>query len=170
MPGERLSSDESGGEAACFDARVASCHARLYRYLLRLSGRPDEAEELAQQAWVVAWERRGTFAGTGTFLSWLLAIGRNLAMERGRSEARRRRREGAGRVPADGGAVLEEEERVTVRNALDGMEEGVREALWLRVVEGLGFQEVADLQGVAVSTAHARVGQGLRDLAGRIGR
>jgi DNA-directed RNA polymerase specialized sigma24 family protein len=63
------------------DIEFAEQYTEHFRYVVNylVSRRctPDEAEELAQQAWSNAWEKRETFRGEGLFRAWVIAIARN---------------------------------------------------------------------------------------------
>lgn len=59
----------------------------VYRYLLSLTGNPDDAADLTQHAFIRALERLPRYQGRGSFAAWLLQIARNAAID-----AHRRRR------------------------------------------------------------------------------
>lgn len=58
------------------DARFAAEQDGVYRFCLRLVGEPQLARELAQETFLTAYRRLGTYNGSGSFRSWLLGIAR----------------------------------------------------------------------------------------------
>ena len=135
--------------ARLFDDRFVS----LYRYLDRLSGDPDLAEDLAQEAFVRLHRRREI---PNDARAWLAAVASNLFRDERRSA--RRRRNLLARQPADltlgspppspDGAVEQGEQKTRVRRALDRLPLRDREMLLLRH-EGYSYREIANALGVA---------------------
>ena len=135
--------------ARLFDERFVS----LYRYLDRLSGDPDLAEDLAQEAFVRLHRRREI---PNDARAWLAAVASNLFRDERRRA--RRRHNLLARQPADltlGSAppspdedVQRAERRTRVRQALDRLTLRDREMLLLRH-EGYSYREIASAVGVA---------------------
>ena len=73
---------------AAFEELYRRNVGRVYAVCMRMSGDPSLAEELAQDVFVRAWERLGTFRGDSAFSSWLHPLTVNVAL----SERRARRR------------------------------------------------------------------------------
>lgn len=159
---------------------------RLYRPLaLRVArglvGSPERSEELVQEAARAIVERARRAAPAYQSLAharnaFLRAL-RNLAV----SELRR---PGPEALPGEAADVLdpapgavevlaqaEERERAfaRLRSALEGLSDPEREALELRYAQGLGYREMAERTGCAISTLQARVEAGLGKIRARIG-
>jgi RNA polymerase sigma-70 factor (ECF subfamily) len=148
-----------------FERRFSS----LFRYLDRLSGDPDLAADIAQEAFLRLY-RRGTMpldAG-----SWLAVVARNL-FHNARAKAGRRRhllaREEAGRLLGDAGASPEADldsvrRQKAVRSALEELPTREREMLLLRY-EGYTYREIArilDVNPASVGTLLARAKEAFR--------
>ena len=135
--------------ARLFDERFVS----LFRYLDRLSGDPDLAEDLAQEAFVRLHRRRQI---PDDARAWLAAVASNLFRDERRRA--RRRQNLLARQPADltlssppalpNDAVEREERNTLVRHALDRLALRDREMLLLRH-EGYSYREIAIALGVA---------------------
>ncbi|HEX2780377.1 MAG TPA: sigma-70 family RNA polymerase sigma factor [Gemmatimonadaceae bacterium] len=131
-----------------FDAQFAS----LYRYLDRLSGEPELAADLAQEAFVRLYQR-GSLPDDPR--AWLAAVASNLLRDERRRTARRHRilavhPEGApsGAAPlAPDEAYDAATDRARVRAALDALPERERRMLLLRH-EGYSYREVAHALGI----------------------
>src|SRR5437867_3065419 len=76
------------GETAAFGGLVQKYQDRLVTSLLHICGTVDEAEDVAQEAFIQAYVKLRTFAGESAFYTWLYRIAINAAISR-----RRRRRE-----------------------------------------------------------------------------
>lgn len=126
--------------------------------------------ELAQDTWVLVWQARETYRGSGGFVPWLVTIARN----RCRNELRRRKiasdhqREPVvlepGSSPEQLDRMLIEERQRRVRNALADLSEPHREAVLLRYGEGLRYDEMTNVLGVGEGTLRSRVHYGLKAL------
>ncbi|MGH7560298.1 MAG: sigma-70 family RNA polymerase sigma factor [Gemmatimonadales bacterium] len=164
-----------GGEAAAFHDRFVALFdahfPRLYRYLDRLSGDPDLAADLAQEAFVRLY-RRGSLPDAP--VPWLVSVTMNL-FRNSRTTGRRRRllltpsraRAAHGDPPASPEeSVLAAETRRRVRTAIDRMPERDRQLLLLRA-EGLSYRELALAVGIheaSVGTLLARARAAFRRL------
>lgn len=135
----------------------------LFRYIDRLSGDPDLAADIVQEAFIRLYRRRSMPDDTG---SWLTVVARNL-FHNARSKSARHRRLLAGaqakRTVADEGsspdANLETARtRQTVRSALDGLPSRDRDLLLLRY-SGYSYSEIArtlDINPASIGTLLVR--------------
>lgn len=143
-------------------------HASLYRYLDRLSGDPDLAADILQEAFVRLY-RRGALPDRPD--RWLVTVALNLFRNE-RSMASRRRalrleREGElvpSRFPSPAERVDAEERRGRIREALDRLSRRDRELLLLRA-EGYSYRDLAailDLHEASIGTLLARAKRAFR--------
>ena len=160
-----VGSQEAGtdGFRARFVGLFESDFSRLFRYLDRLSGDPDLAADLAQQAFVRLFSRGAMPDAPG---AWLVSVAMNLFRNE-RSTSARRKRLLAGGVatevqaappPLPGRVAEEEETRARVRRVLDHLPERDRSLLLLRA-EGYSYHEIATTLGLheaSVGTLLAR--------------
>jgi RNA polymerase sigma factor (sigma-70 family) len=152
------------------EALFQSHFHRLVRYLDRLSGDPELACDLAQEAFVkLHW--RGALPDHPE--AWLITVAMNLFRNARSTAARRRRLLSAARVeatlgdPGPGPERLVEgaDERERVRAALDHLDERGRQLLLLRA-EGYGYREMAAVLGLheaSVGTLLARAKRAFRE-------
>lgn len=155
------------------DRLVAQYHYRLLRYLVYLTSRREQAEDLVQETWMRVLERAGQYNGRSRFEPWLFSIARNLAID----DLRRRQKAGlnAANAPASD-AVLEtaaadlhspfvaaakSEDAARIAVALEALQPIYREALLLRFQEDLSLEEIARVAGAPVSTISSRIHRGL---------
>lgn len=150
-----------GGDVEAYALLVARYRPRLSRYALRMLGDREDAQEALQDAFVRAYRALGRCGDPERFGSWLFSILVNRCRTAGARSTRRARTfvsdEAAQRVavdehPAEQAALREEIER-----ALAQLEREQREAFLLKHVEGLSYEEMADLTGAGVSALKMRV-------------
>lgn len=146
----------------------------LVNYLARLTGSREEAEDVAQDAFVRVYERAARYDEQGKFAPWLFRIATNLV----RSERRRLRtwRQLAFRLihpdsdvtrPADS-ALIGEEMRRQVDRALAQLPVAYRAAVVLRDIEGWSYEEIAAAIGCAEGTVKSKINRGREELRKRL--
>jgi RNA polymerase sigma-70 factor (ECF subfamily) len=132
---------------------------RLYRYALLILADAAGAEDVVQDAFcrLAAAKQRATDAAT---LPYLTAIVRNECYSR----LRRRRRSpvvAAEPLLEPVAPAANEDERLQLEEALRALPPEQREVVYLKVYEGLTFQEIGERCGVSVNTAASRYRYGL---------
>lgn len=138
---------------------------------------PHAADDLVQEAWIVALQRGPEGVDRPGLERWLSAVVRNLARDRRRGERRRRARElDAGERDAEAGALdgaamldqLDAHRRVV--EAVRSLDEPYRTAILMRYFDGATPTRIARRLGVPVRTVHSRLHRGLSKLRERLGR
>jgi RNA polymerase sigma-70 factor (ECF subfamily) len=153
------------GDSAAFGGLVRKYQARLCTALTHVCGSLDDAEDVAQEAFVQAYVKLRTFAGGSAFYTWLYRIAVNAAISR-----RRRRREQTalsprdevGLEPLDDGEraderLLREERAVHVQRALGRLSDEHRTILVLREIEDCDYDEIAQILELPVGTVRSRL-------------
>ena len=147
------------GDEDDFSAAALDFLDPLYGAALRLTRNADRAQDLVQDTYLKAIRARGRFAPGTNLKAWLYTILHNTWRNRQRDGARSRvdfdsevveeAAEGAGRGPS---VQVESPETLLLRAtldadlqaALDALPESFREVVWLRDVDELSYQEIAD--------------------------
>ena len=156
------------GDVGAFE-RLSSAYAdRLFMLLLRLLGDRSEAEDVAQEVMLRAWQGISRFRGQSSYFTWLYRIAVNEA---------NRALERKGRLPpavsigadelqlpasaaADPSRQAENSElRRALAQALAQLPPALRTAIVLRDVEGLSTQEAAEIAGVGEAAFKSRLHQ-----------
>jgi RNA polymerase sigma-70 factor, ECF subfamily len=154
------------GDTAAFGVLVRKYQARLCTSLTHICGSLDDAEDVAQEAFVQAYVKLRTFAGGSAFYTWLYRIAVNAAISR-----RRRRREltsvdskrdELGLEPLDDGEqaderLLREERAVQVQHALSRLSEEHRTILVLREIDDCDYDQIAQILQLPVGTVRSRL-------------
>jgi RNA polymerase sigma-70 factor, ECF subfamily len=140
----------------------------ILRYLLRLLGNTDEAQDACQQTFLHAHRAFGRLRPESNVRAWLFRIATNTARSAARGRARRTRH--LVHVELDGlpggcPASLEQREQLrAVARAVQTLPSRQRAALMLRQFEGFDYREIASCLGGNEAAARANVYQALRKL------
>ncbi len=163
----------------------------VYRFALRLAGSPDAAEDLVQETFLRALRSWEQYTPGTRVKSWLFTICRNVFL-RQRQRGRRHDEivvEETGRGPGMGGTDVPAMNPVwlstmgsdpegaffdsivdeRVLEAIDGLPEEYRTAVVLSDLEGLSYNELAELMEVPVGTVKSRLFRGRRQLQKELG-
>ncbi len=168
------------GDAAAFGALVEAYGRLLYRVIGRLIRDPDDRDDLVQETFVRAYEALARFRAGSEFRPWLLTIGLNAV----RDLLRRRRRRPPGAslddeeenlaLPAPGAApdaeAVGEELREQVEVAFARLDADAQTILWLRVREGLQYDEIALVLGIPRGTVMSRLARAREALRSELDR
>jgi RNA polymerase sigma-70 factor, ECF subfamily len=156
----------------------------VYRFALRLTGSPGEAEDLVQETYLRAYRAWDQYTPGTRAKSWLFTIGRNAYLRERERDARREELVAqAAREANTGGADLGETPLFAGRpdydpegdffrnlvddrifQAIDALPEEYREVVVLSDLEGLNYQEIADVVDAPLGTVKSRLFRGRRAL------
>jgi len=149
-----------GGDVEAFEELYRINVGRVYALCLRMAGDPTLAEELAQEAFVRAWQKLGSFRGASAFSTWLHRVTVNVVLGHRRSATRREARvravgddfphDVAGRQPRTA-------ESIDLERAISSLPDGARRVFVLHDVEGFRHREISRSMGIAVGTSKAQL-------------
>ncbi|WIG97823.1 RNA polymerase sigma factor [Myxococcus sp. SDU36] len=151
--------------ARAFIERALEHLPALRRVGRRLTGSAAEADDLVQETLARALEQRGALREPARLKAWLLAVQRtvHLNSRRGLRPRLEVLEGGLGRAPPpEPSADLEEELHARtlsagMKAALESLAPEWRDTLWLREVEELSYEEIAQVQGCPVGTVRSRL-------------
>ncbi len=157
-------------DPAALGALIERFSARLYAFLIRLSGQ-DAADDLFQEVWLKVQEGAGGYRPRGKAASWIFKIAHNAAAD----ASRRRKGAPAGEgdlgldvFPEDGpgpaGMLELGVRRGRIEAAIAGLPAEQRAVFLMREHGGLSFKEIAAAQGVPLGTALSRMNAALGKL------
>jgi RNA polymerase sigma-70 factor, ECF subfamily len=143
-------------------------HLAIYRYLLRMTGRRDVAEDLAQDVFVRVLGGRGRdVLDTGdSHRAWLFRVAHNLLVDWQRRAARNPVAAGS---PPEYPDKTRHDVALAVREALQQLPDADREVFLLRVVGGLGHDEIAAITGSSAPSVRSRIYRARAALRVRLG-
>jgi RNA polymerase sigma-70 factor (ECF subfamily) len=150
---EDLAERAAAGSVASYGELVTRFEVRVFNFLLRKMGSRADAEDLAQEAFVRAWERIASYDRRWRFSTWLFTIASRLAV----SHYRRQRPvvtsgelDRADAPVADSGTDPEADRKLGAHLwalAAQTLGEEQHEALWLRYAEDMEIGEIAAVMG-----------------------
>ena len=168
VPGGGFSAGGKAGDVGAFERLSGAYADRVFMLLLRLLGDRSEAEDVAQEVMLRAWQGITRFRGQSSYFTWLYRIAVNEASRALERRSRRPARVAIGvdelQLPApaalDPSRQAENSElRRALGRALAELPPPLRTALVLRDVEGLSTQEAAEIAGISQAAFKSRLHQ-----------
>jgi RNA polymerase sigma-70 factor (ECF subfamily) len=161
---DQLSARLCRGDLDAFDRVYADCHARLFRFVVRLCRDQGVAEELVQETWLRFAAHARTLPDTVEPAAWLFTVARNLYVsQRRRALTRRVGLVGlwnwiARRTQASAHElVCAGETQLQLEAAIAALPLAQREVLLLVAIEGMQPSQVASLLGISPDNARQRL-------------
>ena len=152
-----------------FEARIADCANLAFRVAFSVLRQQQDAEDVAQEAFVRAHRSFRTLRNRESFRAWLVRTTWRLALDHRRGEQRRLARHHAitTMMPA-ADAPGEAERHSALWEAIDALPDKLRIAIVLSGIEGHDIAEVARLLGVPPGTVKSRLFHARRQLQERL--
>jgi len=143
-------------------------HGSAVRGLLRRMGAdPASADDLAQDAFLIAFERVAEFRGEGTFVAWVRRIAARLYLKR-RAKDAQTVLEADPREPEPVETYADAGSRIDLDEALNGLSKAERLSVSLCYGAGLSHTEVAEALNIPLGTVKSHVKRGLDKLRERL--
>jgi len=164
------------GEESAFDAVYEDYRPRLFSFVLRMVGRREAAEELAQEAWMRLAAKAGSLRADTRLGPWLFAVARNLCLSYWRTRGIEGFADTAPRAlervtvdaPSPERSAESGEGVARLEAALAGLPPRYREALLLVGVEGMAPGEAAGVCGLTPEAMRKRLERARDLLAARL--
>ena len=166
MTDESLAQRLREGDVASGDELVRRYCQPLLRYLQRVGGSENLAEELHQQTWASVLEHIDRFdakSTAGGFKAWLFRIATNKANDHWRSAGREKAAKQGLRLvteeeaPAAGARLEGSEQEQQLLAAIEKLPENQKQIVMLRYYSGMKFVEIAAMLGCPLNTALGRM-------------
>jgi len=161
------------GDKHAFDLLVIKYQRRLARLLSRFIRDPAEVEDIAQETFIKAYRALPSFRGDSAFYTWLYRIGVNTAKNFLVSQGRKfptsvsgldaeeaENFEGADQlreVNTPETELMGKQVAQTVNQVLEVLPEELRTAIILREIEGLSYEEIAEIMNCPIGTVRSRI-------------
>lgn len=149
------------GDLDAFNALVSRWEARIYNYLLRITGHSEDALDLCQDTFIKAYQNLARLEDPARFGPWLYRIAHNEAMSHLRRPQRESELDEATAAALKGPSLAPVEASLAVEAALARLSPEQREAVMLKIYEGFKFEEIAAILNCPASTIKSRVYTGL---------
>lgn len=160
-------------KAAAFELEALPHLDAVYRFALRLTGSPADAEDLVQETFLRAYRSWDHYTPGTRAKSWLFTICRNAFLRQRQQEHRRGeviQQAAAPDAPLFMPAYQDDPEGrfftglvdATILDQIDKIPAEFREVVLLSDLEGLTYQEIADVLAVPLGTVKSRLFRGRR--------
>jgi RNA polymerase sigma-70 factor, ECF subfamily len=159
------------GDKKAFDLLVLKYQHRILKLISRYVRDPSDAMDVAQDAFLKAYRSLPNFRGDSAFYTWIYRIAVNTA--KNHLVAQSRRPLEADATGMDGEAIepaallkdyatpesylITEEIQEAIATAIDQLPEDLRTAITLREIEGLSYEEIAEVMTCPIGTVRSRI-------------
>lgn len=162
------------GDTRAFELLVIKYQRRIQRLVARMVRDPGLVEDIAQETFIRAYRALGQFRGDAQFYTWLYRIAANTA-KKSLLEARRNpvlvAHSMQGQVADETSArdlepstmetpealLASRELAAMVNTAMEALPEDLRQAITLREVEGLSYEDIAEIMHCPIGTVRSRI-------------
>ncbi|HEY1075756.1 MAG TPA: RNA polymerase sigma factor RpoE [Fontimonas sp.] len=158
------------GDERAFELLVRKYQYKIIQLVSRLVGE-GEAPDVAQETFIRAWRALPGFRGQSAFYTWLYRIGINTAKNYLVSRSRRPADQDIDMADAElfghtehlsdidtpEAELLTEEIRQCVTETIAGLPPDLRQAITLRELEGLSYEEIAEVMDCPIGTVRSRI-------------
>jgi RNA polymerase sigma-70 factor (ECF subfamily) len=159
------------GDKSAFDVLVRKYQHKIVKLISRYVHDPNEALDVAQEAFLKAYRGLAKFRGDSAFYTWLYRIAINTAKNHLVAQSRRSAEHEVDAQDAEqyesGGALREgdtperllltDEIERTVFRAIEQLPDDLRTAITLRELEGMSYEEIAQAMGCPIGTVRSRI-------------
>jgi len=171
------------GDKQAFGLLVEKYQRKLARLLSRFVRDPAEVEDVTQEAFIKAYRALPNFRGDSAFYTWLYRIGINTA--KNYLMAAGRRAPTSTSVDSDEAEGLDEGEQLrdintpeslllsreigdTVNATMESLPEELRTAIQLREIEGMSYEDIAQIMNCPIGTVRSRIFRAREAIAERL--
>jgi RNA polymerase sigma-70 factor (ECF subfamily) len=159
---------------AAWEAIVARFRRKVFHISYKFTGKHDEAEDLTQEIFLKVFRSLDKFNQNADFSTWLSSVARNFCIDHYR--ASKREKEvlvddllAFDLAPGSSGnphrALEDHDRRSFLRRGLELLPDKLREAVVLRDLQGLSYQEMAERLALPEGTVKSRINRGREELA-----
>jgi RNA polymerase sigma-70 factor (ECF subfamily) len=169
---QKLVEKAQRGDKRAFGILVEKYHKKLTRLLSRMVRDQSEIEDIVQNSFVKAYRAINNFRGDSAFYTWLYRIGINTAKNHLVSLGRRPKAMNEVEIEdvenfEDGdelrsietpeNTMMTKEIVATVNDTIEGLPDELKEAISLREMDGLSYEEIAELMQCPIGTVRSRI-------------
>lgn len=171
------------GEKHAFNLLVTKYQRKLARLISRLVRDPAEVEDVTQEAFIKAYRALPQFRGESAFYTWLYRIGvntaKNFLMSQGRRAPTTTEKDAEEAETFDDAdqlrdintpesVLMSRQVAATVNAAMARLPEELRTAITLREIEGLSYDEIAELMNCPIGTVRSRIFRARESIAAEL--
>lgn len=171
------------GDIAAFDQLVRTYEKSVYNTAYRLAGSYDDAADIAQEAFVRAWNNLKSFRGDSAFSTWLYRIVTNVFLDDRKRKRSRPQRSLDEAIALDESNVTRQfeddtpgpeevaegaERRMVLERAIQTLPEAQRVVIVLYHTQGLSYEEIAEITNLPMGTVKSKLNRARLALRDRL--
>lgn len=171
------------GDKQAFELLVLKYQRKLMRLVMFFIKDHAEAEDIVQEAFIKAYRGLSSFRGESAFYTWLYRIGVNSAKNHINSQKRRvqtssdndtqskettAESDGQNEANTPDSVLASKQLAEKVNEAMSSMQEELRIAISLREIDGMSYEEIADMMECPIGTVRSRIFRAREIIANKI--
>ena len=178
MTEQELVARAKAGDDEAFAQLMRDNEKRIYNLTLRMTGNPEDAMDLAQEAFLNAWRGLKFFKGDSAFSTWVYRLASNACIDHLRRQKRRQdisapmpvndEDDSTPDIPDERFQPEQELERQELRRAvaegLEQLSDEHRQVLVMREINGLSYQEIGGILDLEAGTVKSRIARARNSL------
>ena len=178
MTEQELVARAKAGDDEAFAQLMHDNEKRIYNLTLRMTGNPEDAMDLAQEAFLNAWRGLKFFKGDSAFSTWVYRLASNACIDHLRRQKRRQdisvpmpvndEDDSTPDIPDERFQPEQELERQELRRAvaegLEQLSDEHRQVLVMREINGLSYQEIGGILDLEAGTVKSRIARARNSL------
>ncbi|MGB4562104.1 MAG: RNA polymerase sigma factor RpoE [Methylophilaceae bacterium] len=180
---QKLVEKAQKGDKQAFGILVEKYHKKLYRLLSRMVRDQSEIEDIVQDSFIKAYRAINNFRGDSAFYTWLYRIGVNTAKNHLMALGRRPKAmneveledienfDDAGDLrtyETPESVMMTKEIAATVNDTIEHLPEELRSAITLREMDGLSYEEIAEIMDCPIGTVRSRIFRARESIAEKL--
>ena len=180
---QKLVEKAQKGDKQAFGILVEKYHKKLYRLLSRMVRDQSEIEDIVQDSFIKAYRAINNFRGDSAFYTWLYRIGVNTAKNHLMALGRRPKAmndveledienfDDAGDLrtyETPESVMMTKEIAATVNDTIENLPEELRSAITLREMDGLSYEEIAEIMDCPIGTVRSRIFRARESIAEKL--
>ena len=169
------------GDPQAFEEILKLYEKKVYNLTYRMMGNHEDANDLAQEAFIRVYQSIDQFRGDARFSTWLYRIATNVCLDELRKRSRRQAESLDEPVRTQDGSVMREipdwsdnpeealnrrEIQSMVQTGIQSLPEEQKTALILRDLQGHTYEEIAEMLDISLGTVKSRINRGRMALKG----
>ncbi|MGE5485888.1 MAG: RNA polymerase sigma factor [Ignavibacteriales bacterium] len=171
-PEEVLVSRARSGNVDAFEQLVLSYEKKVYNLAFRMMGNPEDASDVAQEAFLRAFSSLSRFRGDSSFSTWIYRIVSNICLDELRKRGRQRvssldepvegedgemSRQVADPAPGPEDVLQQAEARDLIHRGIASLQDAQKVIVVLRDIQGLSYEEISAILGLSLGTVKSRL-------------